>query len=70
MRVESANRVRELRVGLLLTQAQLARKARCALRTVWNVERGLRCLPSTRRRLLKALGVPFERRTEVFPDAR
>jgi ribosome-binding protein aMBF1 (putative translation factor) len=34
------NRVRELRENRLMTQAQLARKAKVALRTIHSVEKG------------------------------
>ena len=35
------NRVRELRENRLMTQAQLARKAKVALRTIHSVEKGM-----------------------------
>lgn len=62
--------VRELRCDRLMTQAQLARKARVAVRTVTNVEAGRRCRMDVQRRLLIALGVPFGRRVEVFGEMR
>ena len=37
------NRVRELRENRLMTQAQLARKAKVALRTIHSVEKGMNC---------------------------
>ncbi len=54
------------RVQALLTQAQLARKARVAQRTIVSIEAGKASRLCTQRRLLKALGIPFERRAEVF----
>ena len=62
------NRVRELRENRLMTQSQLARRARIALRTVHSVEKGLKCRMDTKRKLLLALGCSFEERREVFPD--
>ena len=38
----NANRVRELRENKLMTQAQLARKAKVALRTIHSVEKGMK----------------------------
>lgn len=64
----SANKVRELREELWLTQAELARKAKVALRTIHDVEHGANCHMTTKRKLLEALGIPFERRKEVFPE--
>lgn len=62
--------VRELRRDRLMTQAQLARRARVARRTVISVEAGRCCRMDTQRKLLRALGVPFERRAEVFGELR
>jgi DNA-binding XRE family transcriptional regulator len=62
------NRVRELREDRLMTQAQLARKAHVALRTIHSVEKGMNCRMDTKRKILLALGIPFERKHEVFMD--
>jgi transcriptional regulator with XRE-family HTH domain len=59
--------LRELRRGRLMTQAQLARKARVAQRTVTGIELGLvRARMETRRALLIALGLPLEVHERVF----
>jgi DNA-binding XRE family transcriptional regulator len=62
------NRVRELREDRLLTQAELARKARIATRTVHAVEKGKVCRMTTQRKILEALGIPFDLRHEIFGD--
>ena len=49
------NRVRELRENKLMTQAQLARKAKVALRTIHSVEKGMNCRMDTKRKILLAL---------------
>jgi len=64
------NRVRELRENRLMTQAQLARKARVALRTIHSVEKGMNCRMDTKRKILLALGMRFEDKDQVFPPAR
>ncbi|MEE9608069.1 MAG: helix-turn-helix domain-containing protein [Myxococcota bacterium] len=61
------NRVRELRENRLMTQAQLARKARVALRTIHSVEKGMNCRMDTKRKILLALGLRFEDKDQVFP---
>ena len=58
----------ESRRDRLMTQAQLARKAHVAVRTVISCEAGLPCRMDTQRKLLAALGLPFERRAEVFGE--
>ena len=62
------NRVRELRENRLMTQAQLARKAKVALRTIHSVEKGMNCRMDTKRKILEALGLKPSARTEVWPD--
>ncbi len=64
------NRVRELRENRLMTQAQLARKAKVALRTIHSVEKGMNCRMDTKRKILLALGLRFEDKDQVFPPAR
>ncbi len=62
------NRVRELRENKLMTQAQLAKKARVALRTIHSVEKGMNCRMDTKRKILIALGLRFEDKSQVFID--
>jgi DNA-binding XRE family transcriptional regulator len=64
---ELRNRVRELREHQLMTQAELASRARVALRTIHSVEKGLNCRPDTKRKILTALSFAFEDRDHVFP---
>ena len=64
------NRVRELRENKLMTQAQLARKAKVALRTIHSVEKGMNCRMDTKRKILLALGLRFEDKDLVFPSIR
>ena len=64
----SMNRVRELRENRLMTQAQLARKAKVALRTIHSVEKGMNCRMDTKRKILLALGLRFEDKDQVFPS--
>ena len=61
------NRVREFREDRLMTQAQLARKAKVALRTIHSVEKGMNCRMDTKRKILLALGMSFEEKDQVFP---
>ena len=53
-----------------MTQAQLARKAKVALRTIHSVEKGMNCRMDTKRKILLALGMRFEDKDHVFPPAR
>ena len=64
------NRVREMREHKLMTQAQLARRAKVALRTIHSVEKGMNCRMDTKRKILLALGLRFEDKDLVFPPQK
>jgi DNA-binding XRE family transcriptional regulator len=64
------NRVREIRENRLMTQAQLAKKAKVALRTIHSVEKGMNCRMDTKRKILLALGLRFEDKDHVFPPVQ
>jgi len=66
--VNGRNHVRELRENQLMTQAQLARRAKVALRTIHSVEKGMNCRMDTKRKILLALGLRFEDKDQVFPS--
>lgn len=62
------NDLRRVRLEAGLTQARLARLSGCALRTILYVESGRRRTRiETQRKLLRVLGIPFHRRSEIFP---
>jgi len=64
------NRIRAAREALGWTQNELAHKAEISPRTIHAVEKGRACRQATKRRILTALGVPWELRHEYFPGAR
>lgn len=64
------NRVRITRQTMGWTQNELAERAGVAPRTVHAVEKGRPCRQETKRRILTALGVPWEDRHDYFVGAR
>jgi transcriptional regulator with XRE-family HTH domain len=64
------NRIRAAREALGWTQNELAQKADISARTIHAVEKGRACRQATKRRILAALGVPWDLRGEYFPGAR
>ncbi len=64
------NRIRAARQALGWTQNELAEKADVSPRTIHAVEKGRICRQATKRRILTALGVPWELRDDYFPLAR
>ncbi|NNL84266.1 MAG: helix-turn-helix transcriptional regulator [Myxococcales bacterium] len=61
------NRIRAAREAQGWSQDQLARQAGVASRTVHAIEKGKNCRQATKRKVLSALGVPWELRDEYFP---
>ena len=64
------NRIRAARQAMGWTQNELAGKAGISARTIHAVEKGRVCRQATKRRILSALGVPWELRQDYFPGAR
>lgn len=63
-----ANNVRALREEILMSKAELARKAGVSALTVDRVENGSDCRLDTKRKIILALGKKLEEKAEVFPD--
>lgn len=62
------NRVKEIRESLLMSKAELARKAGVSPLTIDRIERGEKCRLSTMRKIILALGLNVADRARVFPD--
>lgn len=63
-----ANSVQERREALLLSKAELARKAGVSALTIDRVEKGSDCRMDTKRKILLALGLKLSDRKAVFHD--
>jgi DNA-binding XRE family transcriptional regulator len=66
----SKSRVKEVREKLLMSKAELARKARVSPLTVDRVEQGKNCRMETMRKIILALGYSLSEREKIFPDAK
>lgn len=64
------NRIRVARQAMSWTQNDLAGKAGISPRTIHAVEKGRPCRQATKRKILSALGVPWELRDEYFTRPR
>ena len=64
------NRIRAARQAHGWTQNELADRARISARTIHAIEKGRPCRQATKRRILQALGVPWELRNDYFPRVR
>jgi DNA-binding XRE family transcriptional regulator len=62
------NRVKGIRESLLMSKAELARKAGVSPLTVDRIERGAICRMATMRKIILALGMDLGDREKVFPE--
>lgn len=62
------NAVKQIREHLLLSKAELARKARISALTVDRIEKGENCRLETKRKIILALGYSLSERQTVFPE--
>jgi DNA-binding XRE family transcriptional regulator len=64
----TTNRVKEIRESLLMSKAELARKAGISPLTVDRIEKGAECRMATMRKIILALGLGLTDREKVFPE--
>ena len=62
------NNVKVLREELLMSKAELARRATVSPLTIDRVEGGAECRLDTKRKIILALGKKLSEKGEVFPD--
>ncbi len=60
------NNVRKVREGLLLSKAELARRAKISVLTIDRVEKGMACRMDTKRKIILSLGLELSDRDKVF----
>jgi DNA-binding XRE family transcriptional regulator len=58
--------VKKFRESLLLSKAELARKAGLSPLTIDRIEKGKNCRPETKRKVLIALGLKLVDRDKIF----
>ena len=60
------NKLKTFRENLLMSKAELARKAGLSPLTIDRIEKGEFCRPETKRKVLLALGLKLSEREKVF----
>lgn len=65
---KQSNNVRNYREKLLMSKAELARKAGLSALTIDRVEGGMPCRMDTKRKILLALGLALGDKDKVFPE--
>jgi len=61
------NNVRKIREDLLVSKAELARKAGISALTIDRIEKGMPCRMDTMRKIILALGLTLKDKEKVFP---
>lgn len=62
------NHLKEIRESLLISKAELARKAGVSPLTIDRIEKGAGCRMATMRKIILALGLDLADRGRVFPE--
>jgi len=62
------NPIKEIREGLLVSKAELARKAGVSPLTIDRIEKGKNCRMETKRKIIEALGYDLSDKEKVFPE--
>jgi len=63
------NMVKEIREELLMSKAELARKAGVSPLTIDRIEKGKSCRMETRRKIILALGYNLSDKDRIFPES-
>jgi len=62
------NNVRNLREAMMVSKAELARRAEVSIPTIDRIEKGFPCRMDTKRKVIIALGMSLDERGKVFLD--
>ncbi|TNF49202.1 XRE family transcriptional regulator [bacterium] len=62
------NNVRSLREAMMVSKAELARRAEVSIPTIDRIEKGFPCRMDTKRKIIIALGMSLDERDKVFLD--
>ena len=64
----SANSLKETREAMLMSKAELARKAHVSPITLTRIEKGMPCRMDTKRKILLALGLKPSDKHQIFKE--
>jgi DNA-binding XRE family transcriptional regulator len=62
------NSLKKIRESLLMSKAELSRKANVSPVTIGRIEKGFPCRMETKRKLLLALGFKLSEKNKIFDD--
>ncbi len=62
------NRLKDVREDLLISKAELARRAEISPLTIERIEKGKKCRLETKRKILLALEYKLSDKDKIFPE--
>ena len=65
--ISLSNHIKEIRENLLMSKAELARKAGVSVLTIDRIEKGNSCRLDTKRKIILALGYKVSEKDKIFP---
>jgi len=66
--IDLSNHIKEIRENLLMSKAELARKAGVSVLTIDRIEKGNGCRLDTKRKIILALGYKVSDKNKIFPE--
>ncbi len=64
----SKNLLKQVRESLMISKAELSRRAKISPITITRIEKGMPCRMETKRKILLALGYNLKEKNKVFED--
>lgn len=64
----SPNYLKKIREKKLMSKAELSRKAGISTKTIDQIEKGMPCRITTKRKIILALGFELSEKDKVFPS--
>lgn len=64
----SKNLVKKIRESLMMSKAELSRKANVSPITISRIEKGMACRMETKRKIILALGYKLTEKNKIFND--
>lgn len=64
----SKNNLKKIRENLLISKAELARKAGISPLTIDRIEKGYTCRVDTKRKIIQSLGLKLSEKDKVFKE--
>ena len=65
---KNRNLVKKIRESLMMSKAELSRKANVSPITISRIEKGMDCRVETKRKIILALGYKLSEKNKIFND--